>query len=76
MLPQLVDGERRKPTAEPLTEAEAAQLRTMMRAVVTEGSGRVLGDLAGPAVIAKTGTAEYGIDDPAEDPRLDDRRPG
>ena len=36
------------------------QLRQMMRAVVTEGSGRVLSGLDGPAVIAKTGTAEYG----------------
>ena len=36
----------------------------MMRAVVTEGSGRCLADVAGPDVIAKTGTAEYGNDDP------------
>ena len=36
----------------------------MMRAVVTEGSGRSLSDLPGPNVIAKTGTAEYGNDDP------------
>jgi cell division protein FtsI/penicillin-binding protein 2 len=35
-----------------------------MRAVVVEGSGRVLGDLAGPAVLAKTGTAEYGTSEP------------
>jgi cell division protein FtsI/penicillin-binding protein 2 len=35
-----------------------------MRAVVTEGSGRALNSLSGPAVIAKTGTAEYGDDDP------------
>jgi cell division protein FtsI/penicillin-binding protein 2 len=31
----------------------------MMRAVVTQGSGRVLSGLGG-TVIAKTGTAEYG----------------
>ena len=31
-----------------------------MRGVVTEGSGRRLAGLDGPAVIAKTGTAEYG----------------
>jgi cell division protein FtsI/penicillin-binding protein 2 len=60
VLPQLVEGEAAKPTGKPLTKAEAAQLRQMMRAVVTEGSGRVLGGLDGPAVIAKTGTAEYG----------------
>jgi cell division protein FtsI/penicillin-binding protein 2 len=34
-----------------------------MRAVVTEGSGRVLSGLDGP-VIAKTGTAEYGTKAP------------
>ena len=69
MLPQLVEGDGRpKPTGQPLTEAEAAQLRQMMRAVVTEGSGRVLVDLDGPAVIAKTGTAEYGDDDAAARP--------
>ncbi|WP_243731543.1 penicillin-binding transpeptidase domain-containing protein [Nocardioides ochotonae] len=44
----------------PLTGAEARQLRAMLRAVVTEGTGRLLGDLPGPPVIAKTGTAEYG----------------
>jgi len=32
----------------------------MMRAVVTEGSGRVLSGVEPPSVIAKTGTAEYG----------------
>ena len=35
----------------------------MMRAVVTGGSGRVLSDVDG-AVIAKTGTAEYGPKEP------------
>ncbi len=44
----------------PLTGAEARQLREMLRAVVTEGSGRLLADLPGPPVIAKTGTAEHG----------------
>ena len=46
--------------AAPLTGAEARQLRAMLRAVVTEGSGRLLADLPGPPVIAKTGTAEHG----------------
>jgi cell division protein FtsI/penicillin-binding protein 2 len=36
----------------------------MMQAVVTEGSGRVLGNLPGPAMLAKTGTAEYGTSEP------------
>jgi cell division protein FtsI/penicillin-binding protein 2 len=48
--------------AKPLTTAEAAQLRALMRAVVTEGSGRFLADLPGE-VGAKTGTAEYGEPD-------------
>jgi transpeptidase family protein/penicillin-binding protein/MecA-like transpeptidase family protein len=60
VLPYLVEGvDKPKPSGKPLTAAEADQLRRMMRAVVTGGSGRVLGDVDG-AVIAKTGTAEYG----------------
>ena len=46
----------------PLTAAEAAQLRGLMRAVVTEGSGGFLAGLPGE-VGAKTGTAEYGSPD-------------
>ncbi|MBV9831325.1 MAG: penicillin-binding protein, partial [Marmoricola sp.] len=45
--------------AHPLTSTEAARLRTMMRAVVTRGSGARLAGLPGQ-VIAKTGTAEFG----------------
>ena len=45
--------------ATPLTATEAARLRTMMRAVVTRGSGIRLAGLPGQ-VIAKTGTAEFG----------------
>jgi cell division protein FtsI/penicillin-binding protein 2 len=64
VLPHLVeDGEKPEATGEPLTADEAAQLRQMMRAVVTEGSGRVLSGVDG-AVIAKTGTAEYGAKPP------------
>ncbi|GGO73995.1 penicillin-binding transpeptidase domain-containing protein [Nocardioides deserti] len=44
---------------EPLREPEVAALRTMLRAVVTEGSGSALADVPGPPVIAKTGTAEF-----------------
>ncbi|GAB7005433.1 penicillin-binding transpeptidase domain-containing protein [Nocardioides sp. AN3] len=54
------------PTAEPrvpLTATEARQLRDLMRAVVTEGSGRFLASLPG-AIGAKTGTAEYGTPGP------------
>ena len=51
----------------PLAQAEAEQLRGLMRAVVTEGSGRFLLDLPG-RVGAKTGTAEYG--QPSDDGSL------
>ncbi len=60
VLPTLVAGRQVTSTAEPLTSAEAATLRSLMRGVVTEGSGARLARLDGPAVIAKTGTAEYG----------------
>jgi cell division protein FtsI/penicillin-binding protein 2 len=39
------------------------QLRTLMRAVVTDGSGRALASLPGKPA-AKTGTAEFGTDNP------------
>ncbi len=64
VIPHLVDGQQATSKGKPLTDQEARQLREMMRAVVTEGSGRVLGDLPGPAVLAKTGTAEYGTSEP------------
>ena len=35
-----------------------------MRAVVTEGTGGALTDVPGGEVSAKTGTAEYGVEDP------------
>ena len=50
------------PPVAPLTGDEAASLRALMRAVVTEGSGSFLADLPGE-VGAKTGTAEYGAAD-------------
>jgi cell division protein FtsI/penicillin-binding protein 2 len=64
LIPHLVDGQQPASKGEPLTAHEARQLREMMQAVVTEGSGRVLGNLPGPAVLAKTGTAEYGTSEP------------
>ncbi len=48
------------PPEEPLKAAEARELRTLMRGVVTRGSGRLLAGLPGPPVLAKTGTAEFG----------------
>lgn len=50
------------PPAAPLTGAEAASLKALMRAVVTDGSGSFLLGLPGD-VGAKTGTAEYGSPD-------------
>lgn len=47
-----------------MTGSEATQLRALLRAVVTDGSGRALADLAPPDVLAKTGTAEYGTGSP------------
>jgi cell division protein FtsI/penicillin-binding protein 2 len=49
--------------AQPLTEAEAEALRSMMRAVVTEGGSTFLQDVPGAEVIAKSGTAQFGADD-------------
>jgi cell division protein FtsI/penicillin-binding protein 2 len=64
VVPHLIDGTQVSPKGKPMTEQEARQLRQMMRAVVSDGSGRVLGNLKGPAVLAKTGTAEYGTSNP------------
>ena len=64
IIPTLVEGQTAKSTAAPLTASEAKALQTMMRAVVTEGSGRTLASLPGPKAIAKTGTAEYGSSEP------------
>ncbi|MGO3251244.1 MAG: penicillin-binding transpeptidase domain-containing protein [Microbacterium gubbeenense] len=46
----------------PLSADEAAALRDMMRAAVTDGSASILSKID-PAVAAKTGTAEYGEPD-------------
>ncbi|GAB3520842.1 hypothetical protein GCM10027402_09910 [Arthrobacter monumenti] len=48
----------------PVTEEEAAMLRTMMRGVVTQGGASMLRDIPGAPVIAKTGTAEFGSGTP------------
>lgn len=46
--------------AKPITAAESAQLKALMRGVVEEGSATFLGDVPGGPVMAKTGTAEFG----------------
>src|SRR5699024_9658972 len=61
VIPTLIDG--LSPSTEPptpLTETEAQTLRDLMGAVVSEGTGRLLADLPGEEVLAKTGTAEHG----------------
>ncbi|HEX9087277.1 MAG TPA: penicillin-binding transpeptidase domain-containing protein, partial [Arthrobacter sp.] len=50
--------------ASPVTAAEAAALADMMRAVVTSGHAGFLASVPGAPVGAKTGTAEFGSDDP------------
>jgi len=66
VVPELVTDHQTTPTdpAAPLKAAEADALRTMMHAVVEEGSGVALRDLQPPEVLAKTGTAEYGSKPP------------
>ena len=62
VVPRLVDGvEVSAPEgARPIEGGEGEALRSMLRSVVTDGSGRGLADVPGPPVIAKTGTAEFG----------------
>ena len=47
-----------------VTTAEAATLREMMRAVVTDGGVQLLQAVPGEPVLAKTGTAEFGNETP------------
>jgi cell division protein FtsI/penicillin-binding protein 2 len=48
----------------PITAAEAASLSDMMRAVVTSGHAGFLSSVPGAPVGAKTGTAEFGTENP------------
>jgi cell division protein FtsI/penicillin-binding protein 2 len=47
------------PDHKKLTADEASALQSLLRGVVTSGSGSALADVPGPPVIAKTGTAEF-----------------
>ncbi|MBO3662274.1 penicillin-binding transpeptidase domain-containing protein [Microbacterium stercoris] len=61
VVPHLIDGKVAEPDPKaPLTDAEAASLQELMRAVVTDGSATFLASIPGAPVGAKTGTAEYG----------------
>lgn len=52
--------------AETLDRAALRTLRRLMRAVVNDGTGGALAGVDGPPVLAKTGTAEYGTQDPPQ----------
>lgn len=54
------------PAERPLGPGEAETLTALMRGVVTNGSGEVLLGVPGEPVMAKTGTAEFGTEDPPE----------
>ncbi|HST72255.1 MAG TPA: penicillin-binding transpeptidase domain-containing protein [Kocuria rosea] len=61
----LLDEDPARPaTDRTLTAQEAEQLRTTMRAVVTDGYLDSLQELDPDTAIGKTGTAEYGTEDP------------
>jgi hypothetical protein len=64
VVPWLLDDVRSQVPGdvEPLTGGQARQLRSMLRGVVTDGSGSGLADVPGPPVVAKTGTAEFDRD--------------
>ncbi|HXF02518.1 MAG TPA: penicillin-binding transpeptidase domain-containing protein [Arthrobacter sp.] len=69
VVPTLVDGhdpEAKLPDVPKLTEQEAKQLRTMMRSAVVDGYLANLADLPGKPAIGKTGTAEYGSENPPQ----------
>ncbi len=53
-----------KASGQPITAAEAAALSDMMRAVVTSGHAGFLSTVPGAPVGAKTGTAEFGNENP------------
>jgi cell division protein FtsI/penicillin-binding protein 2 len=53
-----------KASGTPVTAAEAAALADMMRAVVTSGHAGFLASVPGAPVAAKTGTAEFGKENP------------
>ena len=51
---------------EPLPEGPVADLRSLMREVVVTGTGSAAADVAGGEVHGKTGTAEFGTEDPPQ----------
>ena len=58
--PQLVTAPAQDPqVVTPLDPGPANELRDLMRAVVTEGTGRAVAGVNGPPVAGKTGTAQF-----------------
>lgn len=64
VVPHLIEGQQPTSTAKPLTEREAKQLKQLMAAVVTKGSGGLLSGVGEGQVLAKSGTAEFGTGSP------------
>ncbi|MDH3679397.1 MAG: penicillin-binding transpeptidase domain-containing protein [Acidimicrobiia bacterium] len=63
--PVLVTSPARSPqVVTPLEPRAADSLQELMRAVVTEGTGRAVAQVVGAPVSGKTGTAEFGNDNP------------
>jgi cell division protein FtsI/penicillin-binding protein 2 len=60
----VVQGGGTKSEPKPLPAAPIATLQSLMRDVVTSGTGTALKSVPGGPVHAKTGTAEFGSDDP------------
>lgn len=63
--PRLITSPLPGPQVSTVLEPNAAStLRALMRAVVTEGTGRAVAGVSGLPVSGKTGTAEFGNDNP------------
>lgn len=64
--PTILVDDVRPAGGEPLLPEVVEALRSMMRSAVTEGTATVLLGLPGGEVMAKTGTAEFGVSNPPE----------
>jgi cell division protein FtsI/penicillin-binding protein 2 len=62
-VPRLISTDPHSSSGPPIATAELTTLRTLMRSVVTSGTGTALAVVPGE-VAGKTGTAEFGGGDP------------
>lgn len=62
----IIDPAKPNPVGVALPAAQVAQLKGLMRGVVTSGTGTALLGIPGGDVAGKTGTAEFGTDDPPQ----------